>query len=227
MTGPTRRALRAALATFVLVFTALGLTGVPAHAAPTKAAYLHSSCVVKSMVPKGGPKGGPKGDGCDVWGIPQWIGPGQEPQPFPQPVVDLIVGCSVHGSLELVKEAELVEAVPPGWMKYGAGAVIFAAGCVENTVEALIDLGLNSKSPSNDASLGGLNLNDYCARKFNGATAHVRDEHNAFTWECVHGKTSAGGIDIDDQCRHQYGSNAVSGLRETGNAYTWYCRKKR
>ncbi|MFF0492560.1 hypothetical protein ACFYTQ_26320 [Nocardia sp. NPDC004068] len=211
------------LAVLVTMFTALVVGGArTAQAAPAKGDYLVSRCLVKALTPKGGPRG----DGCSVWGIPQYAGP-RSPQDMPDKVNDAIGGCVTHGAMELVLESEFVleEAEIPV-IAVGTGLFIAAVGCVSGASEAMNETAVDSKTPSTDASLGGLDLNDYCSRTYNGATAHVRDTNSAFSWECVHGNTHAGYIDIDAQCQHQYGPQAVSGLHDSGNPYAWYCRKK-
>ena len=76
--------------------------------------------------------------------------------------------------------------------------------------------------------LGGVDMQRACNEQYPGwgLKASVRDRYNAFSWRCVAPfNTSMYGIDVNRACVRQYGAGASSGLRSTGDPYSWYCKR--
>ncbi|MFG1797716.1 hypothetical protein [Nocardia sp. NPDC049149] len=71
---------------------------------------------------------------------------------------------------------------------------------------------------------GAVDMNDYCNWRYGGATAQVLDPHSAFSWNCMHGPAIAGGVDVDVQCRRQYGTFTFSRFGDTRDPYSWFCQ---
>jgi hypothetical protein len=77
--------------------------------------------------------------------------------------------------------------------------------------------------------LGGVSMQGACDNQYpgQGRRAVVRDQRNAYSWRCGTGvvPVADGGIDVNRQCRAQYGSAAYAGLSNAGNPYSWYCQR--
>ena len=55
-----------------------------------------------------------------------------------------------------------------------------------------------------------------------GLTATATDSKNAYSWKCV-GPGVSLGINVDSQCRAQYGAGAVAAVANPASAWSWYC----
>jgi hypothetical protein len=73
--------------------------------------------------------------------------------------------------------------------------------------------------------LGGVDMQGACNEQYPayGLRAVVTDQHNAFSWRCTSPWGYSVGIDVNRECRVQYGSGAYSVLLNASDPYSWRC----
>ena len=99
------------------------------------------------------------------------------------------------------------------------------------TAIATIGTGIVAKSePASAASrLGGISVYSACEDQYPGSYAYrvFLVENNVFGWRCSFGNAPAGGagLDLNRQCRKQYGKPAYARYDDYNNPYSWYCSR--
>ncbi|MDR6508066.1 hypothetical protein [Arthrobacter oryzae] len=77
------------------------------------------------------------------------------------------------------------------------------------------------------AATSGVDVYGYCKSQFNfkPAVGTTVNPSNAYSWRCTYfGIPLSYGIDMNAACRFTTGRYwAYAGLRDSRNAYTWYC----
>lgn len=95
------------------------------------------------------------------------------------------------------------------------------------------------QSKKGERDVGGVDLNDYCQRKYGGHAELTGDfKFNAYSWRCTGGKKSSIGIplgmsgefswheiSVNEACQMQYGKKAYSKTLNSKDPYSWRCFK--